>query len=135
MSLQSQFPADWEKAKDGVPVVVAGITFFLTYYLATQAQVKFQAEVSKLVKIMSIDDATTEAMRTVLVEHIVLGWEELQEEDNGPFVKYSKEELVRLIHTYVGLDIRLMEAASNVALFKAEKQEETKGKSEQPSSL
>jgi len=128
MSLQSNYPTDWDKVKDGVEIEVAGIPFILTYYKSTQAQIKFQASIQQFAMTMSPEDATVEAMRSTLVDHIVLGWRDLEENDGAPPTPYSKETMNRLLHEYVGLDIELMEAASNIALFKKEQSEAIKKK-------
>jgi len=128
MSLQDNYPADWDKVRDGVEMTVAGIPFVLTYYKSTQAQIKFQASIQKFAATMSVEDATVEAMRTTLVDHIVLGWRSREETPGAVPTPYSKETLNRLLHEYVGLDVELMEAASNVAAFKKVQGEETEKK-------
>ena len=52
-----------------------------------------------------------DAMRETLVDDIVLGWKDLQ--DEGTTIEYSKQELERLLAKYVGLDAELMDAAVN----------------------
>ncbi len=123
MDLSIAFPADADKAKDGVSVKVAGITWVLTYYNSTVAQISFQANIKKNEASDNNKQVVIDAMRETLVDDIVLGWEDLQ--DEGKTIEYSKPELERLLEKYVGLDVELMDAASQIENFKRDQIEET----------
>jgi len=125
MDLKKRYPADATKTKDGVRVDMGGAIFILSFYQSSQAQLVFQAEIQKLKAEMTPENAVVQGMRNTLVNVIVLGWENLQED--GKLIEYSKENCERILDDYIGLDVELMEKSSDISLFRAEQVEEMQG--------
>jgi len=123
MELSQQFPADAEKASEGVWVDLGGLEFCLTYYNSTIAQLSLASNVQKAKFEEDKKAGVINAMHETLAEDIVLGWRNVQED--GINLVYSVEELRRVLKKYVGLDSMLMEASSDIENFKRDEQKAT----------
>lgn len=122
--LAKTFVKDNEKVRDGVWVNIGGIDWKLTYFNASKTQVKFQAELNRLlVEGVEKVEASIQATRHVLIEDVVLDWEDLQ--DEGVTVKYSKESLKIFLEKYIGLEAMLMSEAMAIQHFREALQKET----------
>ena len=125
MNLKQQYPVSKECIDKGVRVPLGDATFILSYYNSSKAQLFFHSEVQKLKNSANATDAVLMAMRSTLVQFVILGWENLQEDD--VIVEYSKEECERILNDYEGLDVTLMGLSIDVQVFKDKTNEEILG--------
>ncbi len=123
MDLKKQYPVSKDLADNGVEVLIGDATFKLAYYNSSTAQMYFHAELQKLSKDNDPEVAVVLAMRSTLVNKIVLGWDNLKEDEVT--VIYSKEECERLLNTYEGLDVSVMAKSMEVSLYKEKIVKET----------
>jgi hypothetical protein len=131
MDLAERYTFSATKIKDGVDFDMGGAIFKLTYYQSSKVQLFITAELNKLIaQGIPHAEAVILAMRAAIVNVVVLGWSNLQEDKVE--IPYSMEECERIINTYEGLDIAIMEKAMEASKFRMEKREETKEKSLQP---
>ena len=125
MDLTKRYQADKKKATDGVKIPVGDAFFTLAYTGSAKAKLLLHGKTQQHASVMKNEDAVIQAMQDVLVNDVVLGWANLKED--GKAIKYSKKTLIRLLKTYVGLDLELMEKASEIEHYQREKQEEIEG--------
>ncbi len=123
MELKARYQADAKKAKDGVPVKLGDATFILAYSGSSKAKLILHSRSQQYSVTMDSEDAVVVAMHDVLADEIVLGWKGLKED--GKTLKYSKQTLKRILSEYVGLDLELMERASEIESFQRKSQEKT----------
>ena len=125
MDLKKSYPLDKEILLNGISEQFGDATIILSYYNSSKTQMFFHAELQKYRRDMDPEDAVITAMRSTLSEKVVLGWENLYEDDNE--IIYSKEACLRLLNEYEGLDIDIMTKAMNIARFKIEQERVTQG--------
>ncbi len=126
MDIRTAFPADADKSVEGVWLEVGGVNFKLAYYNSTQTQYIAHSTARKYaLEGLSEQDAAAKALRAVLVDSVVLDWEDLQLD--GSDVPYNKEACGMLLANVVGLDQALSAQAENIANFRIKEAEETKG--------
>lgn len=123
MNLKTQYPVSKALADCGVDVAIGDATFKLAYYNSSTAQMFFHAELQKFSKDNNPDVAVILAMRSTLVNKVVLGWDNLKEDETT--VIYSKEECERILTTYEGLDISIMSKSMEINLYKEKVAKET----------
>lgn len=126
MNLSQQYPVSKELAYKGVEVDLGGAIFILAYYNSSQAQMFFHAELEKFKKDNDPSDAVILAMRSTLVNKVILGWSNLQEDDVE--IAYSKSECERILDTYEGLDVTIMGKSMDINKYKEQKKVATEEK-------
>ena len=126
MDLRTAFPADVDKSIDGVWLTVGGVEFKLAYYNSTQTQYIAHSTARKYaLEGMPEQEAAAKALRAVLVDSVVIDWRDLQLD--GADVAYNKEACEMILANVVGLDQALSTQAENIANFRIEEAEDTKG--------
>lgn len=126
MDLEKRFPKKTQEMIDGVRVPLDEAIFIMSYSNSSRAQFLIQMYTSRFIaEGMANVEAGLEAMRFVLVEEVVKGWENLK---IGPvLIPYSKEKCDKILKEYEGLDYTLLGLAGDIELFKSKEKKKKLG--------
>lgn len=130
MDLAKTYAVLSEQADTGVPVTIGDATFTIAYYNSSKCQMYFISQLEKLKAKMDPDVAVLQAMHDTLVEKVVKTWSNLLED--GVPVNYSKKECRRILETYAGLDIAIMNQSLDLDRYRRQRGAETTEKSMPP---